>query len=104
MTVDTTNHCSKGENPPHSSRSGFNSKIGKVKAEESKAVGVKGGEAAVIRRHSRASSLDRREIYQKYIHTDRCVHCARELCCARQLCCVRQLCCAVHRCAVNHDV
>ena len=23
------------------------------------------------RRHSRASSLDRREIYQKYIHTDR---------------------------------
>ena len=26
------------------------------------------------RRHSRASSLDRREIYQKYIHTDRSVH------------------------------
>ena len=25
------------------------------------------------RRHSRASSLDRREIYQKYIHTDRSV-------------------------------
>ena len=25
----------------------------------------------LARRHSRASSLDRREIYQKYIHTDR---------------------------------
>ena len=28
----------------------------------------------LARRHSRASSLDRREIYQKYIHTDRSVH------------------------------
>ena len=28
----------------------------------------------LARRHSRASSLDRREIYQKYIHTDRSEH------------------------------
>ena len=32
------------------------------------------GERGLGRRHSRASSLDRREIYQKYIHTDRSVH------------------------------
>ena len=31
------------------------------------------GERSLGRRHSRASSLDRREIYQKYIHTDRSV-------------------------------
>ena len=32
------------------------------------------GERGLGRRHSRASSLDRREIYQKYIHTDRSAH------------------------------
>ena len=37
------------------------------------------GERGLGRRHSRASSLDRREIYQKYIHTDRSV---RQFCIA----------------------
>ena len=36
---------------------------------------VKRGRSGLARKHSRASSLDRREIFQKYIHTDRSVTC-----------------------------
>lgn len=63
---------------------------GEVKTVEVKAVEARGGEAAVSRRHSRASSLDRREIYQKYIHTDRYVALCQEavLCQAAVLCIV----------------
>ena len=43
--------------------------------------GGKGGRN-LGRKHSRASSLDRREIYQKYIHTDRSVH---QVCIAKQI-------------------
>ena len=43
--------------------------------------GGKGGRN-LGRKHSRASSLDRREIYQKYIHTDRSV---QQFCIAKQI-------------------